>query len=164
MGNHPSKERASAAYPHHSANPGQHDHHQQDPNSAAPASHFSTSAHPDRPSSSRRRSSRHDLSLFGIAARADLDPSLPEARKETRAEREARRLERERAARLKERERSLREEGVDGGYLVTLGVYTGTEDFSKQTVRQLMVSRAGPDKACVDQDRLSAGSLRSGGD
>jgi hypothetical protein len=140
MGNHPSKERASAAFPHQSADPSQHDH--QDP--SAPSSHFSTSTHPERPSSSRRRSSRHDLSLFGIAGRADIDPSLPEARKETRAEREARRLERERAARLKERERSLKEEGVDGGYLVTLGVYTGTEDFSKQIVRQLMVSRVAP--------------------
>jgi hypothetical protein len=33
----------------------------------------------------------------------------------------------------------LKEEGVDGGYLVTLGTYTGTEDFSKPIVRQLMV-------------------------
>lgn len=38
-----------------------------------------------------------------------------------------------------ERERSLKEEGVDGGYLVTLGTYTGPEDFSKPIVRQLMV-------------------------
>jgi hypothetical protein len=162
MGNHPSKERASAAYPHQSADPAHH--HHQDPSSSAPSSHFSTSNHPERPSSSRRRSSRHDLTLFGIASRADIDPSLPEARKETRAEREARRLERERAARLKERERSLREEGVDGGYLVTLGVYTGTEDFSKQIVRQLMVCHAGLDKTCAHLDRLNAGLLRSGGD
>lgn len=40
---------------------------------------------------------------------------------------------------MKERERSMREEGVDGGYLVTLGVYTGTEDFNKSIVRQLQV-------------------------
>jgi hypothetical protein len=48
-------------------------------------------------------------------------------------------LKKEREAREKERERSVREENVDGGYLVTMGVYTGTEDFSKPTVRQLMV-------------------------
>ena len=49
-------------------------------------------------------------------------------------------MEKERQARLKERERSIREEGVDGGYLVTLGTYTGPEDFNKGTVRQLQVS------------------------
>jgi hypothetical protein len=63
-----------------------------------------------------------------------------EARRETKQEREARKLEKERAARLKERERSIREESVDGGYLVTQGVYVGTEDFSKPVVRQLMVN------------------------
>ena len=34
----------------------------------------------------------------------------------------------------------MREENVDGGYLVTQGVYTGIEDYSKPIVRQLMVS------------------------
>jgi len=63
---------------------------------------------------------------------------LPE-RKETAAERQMRRLERERVARVEERERSIREEHVDGGYLVTMGVYTGPEDFNKAIVRQLMV-------------------------
>jgi hypothetical protein len=48
-------------------------------------------------------------------------------------------LEKERVARAKERERSIKEEHVDGGFLVTMGVYTGTEDFSKPVVRQLMV-------------------------
>ena len=48
-------------------------------------------------------------------------------------------MERERVSREKERERSMREEHVDGGYLVTLGTYTGTEDFSKLVVRQLQV-------------------------
>lgn len=65
----------------------------------------------------------------------------PEVRKETKQEREARRLEKERVAREKERERSMKEEHVDGGYLVTQGVYTGTEDFSKPIVRQFMVGR-----------------------
>jgi hypothetical protein len=85
------------------------------------------------------RRSRHDLSFLGLGNAADRDPPPVETRRETKAEREARRLERERAAREKERERSLREEGVDGGYLVTLGTYIGPEDFSKPIVRQLMV-------------------------
>ena len=79
-------------------------------------------------------------SKFGIRAgdNAERDPAL-EPRRETKAEREARKLERERILRAQERERSLKEEGVDGGYLVTLGVYTGPEDFSKPMVRQLQV-------------------------
>jgi len=48
-------------------------------------------------------------------------------------------LERERVARIAERERSMKEEHVDGGYLVTMGTYTGSEDFNKQIVRQLQV-------------------------
>jgi hypothetical protein len=64
----------------------------------------------------------------------------PSERRETKQEREARRLEKERVARIKERERSMKEEHVDGGYLVTLGTYTGPEDFNKQVVRQLQVS------------------------
>ncbi|KAK7727273.1 SNF1-interacting protein [Diaporthe eres] len=67
------------------------------------------------------------------------DPSYE--RRETKQEREARRLERERIQRVKERERSIREEHVDGGYLVTMGVYVGPEDYSKQMVRQLQIER-----------------------
>lgn len=37
----------------------------------------------------------------------------------------------------------MKEEHVDGGYLVTQGVYVGPEDFSKAMVRQLMVSSLG---------------------
>jgi len=85
-----------------------------------------------------RRGSRHEITLFSLA-NAERDPSAPEARKETKAEREARKLEKERAQREKDRERSMKEENVDGGYLVTMGVYTGTEDFSKSIVRQLQV-------------------------
>ncbi|RAL63464.1 hypothetical protein DID88_003884 [Monilinia fructigena] len=62
-------------------------------------------------------------------------------RKETRAEAKARRLERDRIARIEERKRSIREEHVDGGYLVTMGVYIGPEDFNKAIVRQLMIER-----------------------
>jgi hypothetical protein len=87
------------------------------------------------------RSSRPDLSFLGLGTAGpstDRDPAL-EPRRETRAEREARKLEKERVVRAQERDRSIREEGVDGAYLVTLGTYTGPEDFSKPIVRQLQV-------------------------
>lgn len=84
------------------------------------------------------RGSRPDLSILGIG-NSDRDAANVEHRRETRQERDARRLERERVARVKERERSMKEEHVDGGYLVTQGVYVGPEDFSKAMVRQLMV-------------------------
>ncbi|KAF2280215.1 uncharacterized protein EI97DRAFT_498454 [Westerdykella ornata] len=86
------------------------------------------------------RGSRHDLSFLGLGSSSDRDPAL-EPRRETRAEREARKLEKERALRAQERERSIKEESVDGGYLVTLGTYTGPEDFNKAVVRQLQIER-----------------------
>jgi hypothetical protein len=88
------------------------------------------------------RGSRHDLSFLGIggSGKAERDPAL-EPRRETKAEREARKLEKERVLRAQERERSIKEEGVDGAFLVTLGTYTGPEDFSKPVVRQLQVRR-----------------------
>jgi hypothetical protein len=73
------------------------------------------------------RGSRPDLSFLGIGSSSHAE--VPE-RRETKQEREARKL---------EKERSLKEEHVDGGYLVTMGVYTGIEDFNKPVVRQLMV-------------------------
>ncbi|KAI9700862.1 MAG: SNF1-interacting protein [Candelina mexicana] len=84
------------------------------------------------------RGSRPELSLLGLGERevAEVEP-----RRETKQEREARRTERERAAREAERARSIREESVDGGYLVTQGVYIGTEDYNKAIVRQLMIER-----------------------
>ncbi|EGE78651.1 C2H2 zinc finger protein [Blastomyces dermatitidis ATCC 18188] len=85
------------------------------------------------------RGSRPDLSFLGIGPAVERDTVVE--RKETKQERDARRLARERAVRIKERERSMREEHVDGGYLVTQGVYTGTEDFNKAVVRQLMIER-----------------------
>lgn len=94
----------------------------------------SSQPHPSG-SSRHHRGSRPDLSFLGISN----NEVQPEARRETKQEREIRRRERERAARLKERERSMREEQVDGGYLVTQGVYVGTEDFSQTVVRQLVV-------------------------
>jgi len=88
----------------------------------------------------RSRTDRASTSFLGIGGSSTepRDPVL-EPRRETKAEREARRLEKDRVLRLQERERSLREEGVDGGFLVTLGVYTGPEDYSKPIVRQLQV-------------------------
>ena len=87
------------------------------------------------------RAGRADfLASIGVAA-GDRDLTGTDWRKETKQEREARKLEKERVAREKERERSMREEHVDGGYLVTQGVYTGTEDYSKPIVRQLMIER-----------------------
>ncbi|KAF7593861.1 SNF1-interacting protein [Aspergillus hancockii] len=87
------------------------------------------------------RGSRPDLSILGIGGSSERDVATLEHRRETKQEREARRLEKERVTRIKERERSMREEHVDGGYLVTQGVYTGTEDFNKAIVRQLMIER-----------------------
>ncbi|KAF2633769.1 hypothetical protein BU25DRAFT_12705 [Macroventuria anomochaeta] len=89
------------------------------------------------------RGSRHDLSFLGIGGgsnNTERDPAL-EPRRETKAEREARKLEKERVLRAQERERSIKEEGVDGAFLVTLGTYTGPEDFSKPMVRQLQIER-----------------------
>lgn len=91
----------------------------------------------ERPSILYSTRSRNRQDAF-LAVDGDLE-SNTEPRKETKQEREARKAEKERVIRAKERERSLKEESVDGGFLVTLGTYTGTEDFSKATVRQLMV-------------------------
>ena len=85
-----------------------------------------------------RTGSRPDLSFLHLGT-SDREQAQSEQRRETKQEREARKLDKEKIAREKERERSLKEEGVDGGYLVTLGVYTGPEDFNKATVRQLQV-------------------------
>lgn len=101
--------------------------------------------HGDRSDRSRRASARVDLAALGLVSSGQSSSQqredAPFERRETKQEREARRLERERANRLKERERSMKEEHVDGGYLVTTGIYTASEDFSKPTVRQLQVSR-----------------------
>ncbi|KAM0327422.1 hypothetical protein ACHAQA_005708 [Verticillium albo-atrum] len=96
----------------------------------------------DRSRNRQSRFARGELNLLGLGSTgANNREEAPYERRETKQEREARRLERERAAREKERERSMKEEHVDGGYLVTLGVYTGPEDFNKQVVRQLQVDR-----------------------
>ncbi|KAI0173114.1 hypothetical protein GGR52DRAFT_373463 [Hypoxylon sp. FL1284] len=91
-----------------------------------------------------RRASRPDLGGINLAfggPSSSRQSDAPFEHRETKQEKEARRLERERAARLKERERSMKEEHVDGGYLVTMGVYTASEDFNKPIVRQLQIER-----------------------
>ncbi|KAK3904230.1 hypothetical protein C8A05DRAFT_13878 [Staphylotrichum tortipilum] len=101
-----------------------------------------TSLHSDRSSSRRNRVGRGELSgLLGLGATPGSQADPPYERRETKQEREARRLERDRVARIAERERSMKEELVDGGYLVTLGTYTSPEDFNKQIVRQLVIER-----------------------
>jgi glycine/D-amino acid oxidase-like deaminating enzyme len=121
------------------------------------------SSRPGHSSRQRRGSRGPDFSFLGIGTNSDQDPALSEQRRETKVERDARKAEKEKAARLKERERSMKEEHVDGGYLVTQGVYVGTEDFNKATVRQLMVSTG---VRVVDQlltpTRLRGVWLRSG--
>ena len=111
------------------------------PNDAGGSSHGATyhGEHGDR----SRRATRGDLGSLGLpfgTSSSSRQQDVPFERRETKQEREARRLERERVARVKERERSMREEQVDGGFLVTMGVYTASEDFSKPVVRQLQVS------------------------
>lgn len=122
-----------------------------DPSSSSHILHRAT------PSSShnRRGGTRADLSILGIGPAIGRDGPAPEVRKETKQERDARRYEREKVARLKERERSMRDESVDGGYLVTQGVYTGIEDYNKAVVRQLMVRLDWTQRlGRVEEDRL----------
>ena len=88
-----------------------------------------------------RRARPDFFAAMGIGNDGERLPQGTEWRKETKQEREARKLEKERVIRAKERERSMREEHVDGGYLVTQGTYTGTEDFNKGIVRQFMIER-----------------------
>ncbi len=106
------------------------------------APHFQSTETSTHPLYSFRngRSSRSELSsTLGIGNTVDRDTAGLENRRETKQEREARRMQRERVNREKERERSMRDENVDGGFLVTQGVYTGIEDYNKTVVRQLMV-------------------------
>jgi len=129
MGQHPGKEART------------NDPRLQQPGLGEPSTH-SSARHGRHQSSNRNRLSRGDLAFLAVgnAANPSSNQDPPYERRETKQEREARRLERDRIAREKERARSMKEEHVDGGFLVTLGTYTGVEDFSKPTVRQLQVS------------------------
>lgn len=68
------------------------------------------------------------------------EDDAPFQSRETRAEREQRRLNKERQMRAIERERSMTEEHVDGGFLVATGIYPAAEDWDHSVVRQLQVS------------------------
>jgi hypothetical protein len=115
----------------------------------APAERFATQIYGPAGLSStgHARGSRRELPFLSLGRDRDREreneQSSYDKPRETKQEREARKAEKERQARLKERERSMREESVDGGFLVTLGTYTGPEDFNKTIVRQLQVSFAG---------------------
>ena len=141
MGNSSTKEQRSPTSPSAAGHSHVHSHRRDDSISGQAgtpgdrtADHLTTSVY----SSRSGRGSRHDLSFLGIGSSSTAE--APEIqRRETKQEREARKLAKEREAREKERERSMREEHIDGGFCVTQGVYTGTEDFNKPIVRQLMV-------------------------
>jgi hypothetical protein len=113
--------------------------HTRSPQQQTPADRLTSHIYGTRNGSGR--GSRHDLSFLTLGRDRGGDEQPAERPRETKQEREARRAERERQARVKERERSIREEGVDGGFLVTLGTYTGPEDFNKGIVRQLQIER-----------------------
>ncbi|KAL8683350.1 MAG: hypothetical protein Q9186_000735 [Xanthomendoza sp. 1 TL-2023] len=142
MGNASTKEqRAEARRPRHLDHRGFSSPASSAPNSPSTAPPGEDPPHPFY-ASRTGRGSRTDLSaLLGLGNPPGENTPSVETRRETKQEREARKLEKERGARLKERERSMREEHVDGGYLVTQGVYTGIEDFDKAVVRQLMIER-----------------------
>lgn len=140
MGNNSTKEQRPPTSP---AAPVGHTHlhfHRRDDSTSGQAGsageHLTTSVYSARPG----RGSRPDLSFLGLGSSSTTEP--PEVRRETKQEREARKLAKEREARIKERERSMKEEHIDGGFCVTQGVYTGPEDFNKVIVRQLMVSNS----------------------
>ena len=134
MGNSQTKEPRGSG---ESGRHGRHASQQVEPPSPRTEPGFDNVPRPSEP----RRGSRPDLSFLGIGGNSERDVLSLEQRRENKAEREARKLEKERNNRLRERERSMEEEHIDGGFLVTQGVYVGPEDFSKGIVRQLMVSR-----------------------
>ena len=161
MGNSSTKEQrpsGATADPAHTVERMRQPHSRSVSESSAPPPQPGGSAPPGVTIDSRRgRSSRPDLSvLAGIAHGSDRESlTAVETRRETKPERDARRLERERANRVKERERSMKDESVDGGFLVTQGVYIGTEDFDKAVVRRLMVPSSLPTHSRTERRRRS---------
>lgn len=137
MGNSATKEHRACVPDHTSPS------HARDPRNSS----FAPLTGPPANSQRRRDSDGHQradlLTALGIhnAAAVARAETAVEPRRETKQERDARRLEKDRASRLKERQRSMKCEHVDGGFLVTHGVYTGMEDFCKPIVRYLMIER-----------------------
>lgn len=162
MGNSSTKEQRSPTSP-TGPNYGHPHFHRRDDSmsgqAGSPGERLMTPVYSSRPG----RGSRPDIPFLGLGSSSNSEPG-PEVRRETKQEREARKLAKEREARLKERERSMKEEHIDGGFCVTQGVYTGPEDFNKAIVRQLMVINLAP----IDSDaftnflRLSVVWLHSG--
>ncbi|KAF3929567.1 hypothetical protein ABW19_dt0206322 [Dactylella cylindrospora] len=96
----------------------------------------------------RHRGDNIEAALLGISLshshrerERDRDREREDGTYKTKEERRAEREAERRKEREKERERSMAEESVDGGFLVTLGVYTGPEDYGLKVVRQLQIER-----------------------
>ncbi|KAI9823068.1 MAG: SNF1-interacting protein, partial [Thelocarpon impressellum] len=140
MGNSSTKEQRAPAPQLHATTAAIHHHHHRHRNSPPLSPHARPGEQPPPSVGQGRGGSRPELA-FVVGGVPDPDAAGLELRRETKQERDARRAERDRVAREKERVRSMRDESVDGGYLVTQGVYTGSEDFDKAVVRQLMIER-----------------------
>ncbi|KAI5782632.1 hypothetical protein EDC01DRAFT_751610 [Geopyxis carbonaria] len=136
MGNSSTKERSASPVDGGQGSSSRRHRHNGDPSSSS----LPTLGRLNEGYSSRSRS-RHNLesTLFGLGVGSNRETRERDREAEKQA-RELRRQERERE-RLKERERSLKEDRVDGGFLVTQGVYTGTEDFKDKIVRHFMIER-----------------------
>ncbi|KAK6346333.1 SNF1-interacting protein [Orbilia blumenaviensis] len=93
----------------------------------------------------RHRGENFEAALLGLSISQHREREREREREEgpykTREERRAEKEAERRKEREKERERSMAEESVDGGYLVTVGVYTGPEDYNLKVVRQLQIER-----------------------
>ncbi|KAK8078701.1 SIP5 [Apiospora phragmitis] len=89
------------------------------------------------------------------------DDDAPFQSRETRAEREQRRLNKERQLRAIERARSMAEEHVDGGFLVATGIYPAAEDWDHSVVRQLQVNRTEDGTLLARLGRLRGGLGRT---
>ncbi|RVD87473.1 uncharacterized protein DFL_001707 [Arthrobotrys flagrans] len=143
MGNTSTKEsRGGSPPPHH--------HHRNSRSFSGPSSSAYAPDMERAGSSSLRLGRRHrgenfEAALLGLNLAQHRDREREREREEgpykTREERRAEKEAERRKEREKERERSMAEESVDGGYLVTVGVYTGPEDYNLKVVRQLQIER-----------------------
>ncbi|KAF3926930.1 hypothetical protein ABW20_dc0106623 [Dactylellina cionopaga] len=147
MGNTSTKESRGASPPPHL-----HHHHRNSRSFSGPSSSTYAPEMERAGSSSLRLGRRHrgenlEAALLGISLshshrerereQREREEGPYKSREERRAEKEAEK----KKEREKERERSMAEESVDGGYLVTVGVYTGPEDYNLKIVRQLQIER-----------------------
>ncbi|EPS43235.1 hypothetical protein H072_2727 [Dactylellina haptotyla CBS 200.50] len=142
MGNTSTKESRGASPPPH--------HHHRNSRSFSGPSSSSFAPEMERSGTSslrlgrRHRGENFEAALLGLnlnhshrERERERDEGPYKSREERRAEREAEK----KKEREKERERSMAEESIDGGYLVTVGVYTGVEDYNLKIVRQLQIER-----------------------